>query len=175
MSNLGFDQDSTSGRACGPNTVEIHGPYTADVTGAIGKFSVRCKTGAVCDKFKIALYADDEGAPGALIGVSAEGTLPAVDGWIDVAPVGTLNVASGSAYWLGVGGHGASGYYLLYRTTVGAIVIQSKEGVAYGSFPDPFGAYTGVSTNQTLSLYATVGAAGPKKPILLLARRRRLM
>jgi hypothetical protein len=62
---------------------------------------VRAKLGMISGKYKVAIYADDNGNPGQLLRASGEIT-PTVDGWQTFALSSPLPVASGASYWLAI-------------------------------------------------------------------------
>ncbi|HEY3018861.1 MAG TPA: S8 family peptidase [Solirubrobacteraceae bacterium] len=123
--------------------------------GASGQASVR---GVV--------YADADGAPGALLGASAELVYHATDarGWYDLPLASPLPLAAGR-YWLGVLTGGADHVAGFRWQSVADSRVGNANGYADGP-SDPFGA-VGSTDDERMSLYGVYeprAAAGEPTP-----------
>jgi len=117
---------------------------------------------AANDRFQAAIYADNNGSPGALVASSASGTLTA-NRWNTVALAATL--APSTTYWLMYNANGsASGYdNLAYDVgPVGSGAYYTNASQQYGVWPATFGAST--SINYQYSLYATLSGGATPTP-----------
>jgi hypothetical protein len=80
----------------------------------------------------LAIYDDDGGAPGALLGYT-NSTAVTATGWMDIELNDPVDVVAGNTYWLA---HEADSTTLrTYRNTGSQYTVSAS----YGSFPDPFG------------------------------------
>jgi hypothetical protein len=111
------------------NTVRTNS-IVASQDGTIISIGVRVRTAS--GNIMLAIYDDDGGVPGALLGYTT--STAAVTGWMDLELNNPVDVVAGNTYWLA---HLASSASLrLYRPTTGTSYTVSQ---TYGSFPDPFG------------------------------------
>ena len=114
------------------------------------------------DLFQVAIYADSNGSPGALVAASASGTLVA-NSWNTVALTATL--APNTTYWLMYNANGSAGQYdnLAYDNgPAGSGAYYAPANQAYGVWPATFGLSAGVGT--LYSLYATLAAPSTPTP-----------
>ncbi len=104
------------------------------------------------------IYADNAGAPGALIAVTNQITVPAnaAPGWFDFSFASSPNLPAGN-YWLGYWFGGTASVY--YDTIANAGRYISASYSAAGNPSANFGG--GTASSIALSLYATVGAGTP--------------
>jgi hypothetical protein len=86
-----------------------------------------------------AIYSDNGGAPGSLLGTSA--STAAVVGWNDLPLTAPVSVTGGTSYWLAVESSSTSNS-LYYAPTAGGFY---RSGQTYGTFPNPYGASSSVS------------------------------
>jgi len=117
---------------------------------------------AANDLFQVAIYADSNGSPGALVAASASGTLVA-NSWNTVALTATL--APNTTYWLMYNANGSASQYdnLAYDNgPAGSGAYYAPANQAYGVWPASFGMSAGVGT--LYSLYATLAAPGGPTP-----------
>jgi preprotein translocase subunit SecG len=87
-----------------------------------------------------AIYSDNGGAPGSLLGTSV--STAAVNGWNDLPLTAPVTITSGTSYWLAVESSTASNS-LYYASAAGSYF---KTGQSYGTFPSPFGTPTAASS-----------------------------
>ncbi len=129
--------------------------YPAPSAGVITSMSAY--VGSVNEEnrlYSLAVYADSSGAPGALLGAGANGTLTA-NSW-NTLPV-SATVVAGSNYWFCYNSNSAYGPDNNLKYTPGSTPIAHKVQT-FGTWPSPFGTPGGTSAN-TYSLYATVSQA----------------
>jgi hypothetical protein len=125
--------------------------FTAVASGNMTEFRVKS---AVAGNVKCALYADNAGAPGALITAMNTGHAVAGSGW-ETLDFTSTPIVLGTVYWLAID-----------FDTIGAVTYKSSGGVlryktaTYStfSFPDPAG--TGFSSLTYYDLIAGWGTAG---------------
>lgn len=133
------------------------GPYTMTEAGVATKISqfIRNTSGGTL-KQRCAIYVNNAGVPGALVGVSAEvlvatGTGSPDGAWVDFAVTGTLSNATG--YWIAFWPHDNT-MDLYYNATgpgsyTGAVAYSTA-----GAAPDPFGTGTPASPGE-YAIYIT--------------------
>jgi glucose/arabinose dehydrogenase len=111
-------------------------------------------------KVKTVIYANNGGAPGALLGASNEVTVAAgrAWGWVDFTFSTPVSVSAGTI-WLGYIGSGTGDLtQMRYLNQAGAVRWNTDAG-GYADGPsNPFG--TGTSSNKHYSLYATYTVSG---------------
>src|SRR3989344_2335664 len=95
---------------------------------------------------QLAIYADNAGAPGALVTSTATQAITP-NSWTTVSAAGTLT--ANTTYWLAVNTNGASA--ISYNTSVENASYYHSQ--TFGTMPNPFGAATGYAIS--LSIYAT--------------------
>lgn len=107
---------------------------------------------APADKFQMAVYADDNGKPGALVASTAVGTLTA-NTWNTLPISATLSAET--PYWLMYNTNGTGGGSNNMRYDVGdpGPGVYSSAGVPFGTWPADFG--NAVTSVAAYSLYAT--------------------
>ena len=85
--------------------------------------TIRAKVGAIAGKYRIAIYADSGGAPGALLAETGE-VNATVTGWQSYRLVSTLPVVAGQWYWIAV-----------WSNDVNARVYASSGSLRWGAYP----------------------------------------
>jgi Hypothetical glycosyl hydrolase family 15 len=138
--------------------------YTLPAAGAVSELSVYLATTANSGQqvLKGVIYADAGGAPGKLLGASAQLTFTSSSaaGWYHLTFPAPLQLAAGE-YWIGEitgGGSGVAGYR--YDNVAGA---RDWNANTYTSGPtDPFGSFT--NDNEQISLYATYTPTASPSP-----------
>jgi hypothetical protein len=132
--------------------------YTAPVAGSVAKLTgyisgLGSATGT--QKVRAVIYADNGGAPGALLGVSNEVTVSAGQawGWVNFAFPSAVSVQAGTI-WMGyIGGAKNDLTQLRYDTVAGDLKYNTNSG-GYAAGPtNPFGAVS--TSSKHYSLYAT--------------------
>jgi Big-like domain-containing protein len=105
-------------------------------------------------QYRLAVYADSAGQPGALIAVSAAGTLTA-NAWNTLAV--TASLAGSTNYWLmfNTNGRTASVNNMYYNSGAAGQGAYSTGSVSFGTWPATFPAVT--TTTFVYSLFATFG------------------
>jgi hypothetical protein len=113
--------------------------YTAVASGVMDRFRLKCSGSG---NVKVAIYADDNGSPGALLNAVNTGQ-PVVAGWNDI-PFPATQITQGNTYWLSfisdaqiVGRWDESGNTKKYKSV-------SYDGF---TFPDPAGSFDGQFIN----------------------------
>ena len=147
-SNLGNsttgDTDSTSNY----RKVQAN-KYTASQTGSVMTMSLNMVSAdSFCPNIQLGVYADNGSgtAPGALLGSSA--LTPGTVGWNTVPLTSTVNITSGTVYWLSA--YTNCDDTLRYTTGVGTRAFQDD----VSSLQTPFS--SSASGSGQLSLYATI-------------------
>jgi hypothetical protein len=102
------------------------------------------------NQFQVAIYADANGAPGALLAQSGSGTLTA-NSWNTLALSASLK--ANTAYWLMYNTNGTSGSVNGMGYTSGGQSVWSNHQ-SFGSWPSKFGHVAG-SMTASFSIYAT--------------------
>lgn len=123
--------------------------YTAAQTGSIMNMSLyMVSVDSFCPNIQLGIYADNGSgtAPGALLGSSA--LTPGVVGWNTLPLTSTVNITSGTVYWLGA--YTNCDDTLRYTAGVGTRAYQED----VSTLQNPF--VSGASSSGQLSLYATV-------------------
>ena len=138
--------------------------YTLPRAGAVGELSVYLTGTATSGQqvLKGVIYADASGAPGRLLGTSAQLTFTSTSaaGWYHLTFPAPVQLAAGD-YWIGeiTGGTGGVAGYR-YDNVAGARDWNSN---TYSSGPtDPFGSFT--NDNEQISLYATYTPSASPSP-----------
>ncbi len=124
---------------------------TGSTAAAVSSMSVYSTAvqAAPNNQYQLAIYADDDGSPGARLATSASGTLTA-NSW-NSRPV-TATLAPNTAYWLMYNTNGDNN--LSYDTGTTGQGAWST-GTAFGTWPTTFG--TSSRWNAKFSIYATTG------------------
>jgi hypothetical protein len=123
--------------------------YTATQTGSVMSMSVNMvSVDSFCPNIQLGIYADNGSgtAPGALIGSSA--LTPGTVGWNTLSLTSTVNITSGTIYWLGA--YTNCDDTMRYTAGVGTRSFQDD----VSSLQNPFS--SSASSSGQLSLYATV-------------------
>jgi hypothetical protein len=102
--------------------------------------------------FKIEIYTDNGGAPGALVAKSGSGTLVA-NSWNTISISAALS--ANTAYWLvyNTNATNATRNNMRYDTSASVLQAYSNSSVTFGTWPSNFGAAT--IGNWAFSIYAT--------------------
>ena len=126
--------------------------FTAANSGFLTKITARCKRSS-SGKMRAALYADNAGAPGALIAQTLEVTVGTSTGWVkfpfDAAAYPT--VVNGTAYWLAISS--AANFTLRDQSGAGPAVNYNADTYSDG-FAISFGSPSTTASKQ-LCIYAT--------------------
>ena len=148
----------TTSATSAANYLDASGPYTLTFAASVSKL-VGYVSGGTGSEIRAAIYADDNGTPGALVAVSSHATILASAGWVDFPFANPIDLNPGD-YWLSywIGPNTAT---LYYSTATGA--ERYYGGATYSadpgqSPPDPFG--TAGSGDSGWSLYAPLQAPG---------------
>jgi hypothetical protein len=98
---------------------------------------------------KACIYADNNGAPGALLATSDEVVLGTTDQWVDF----TINYSASpnTVYWLGI--FGDNWWNLFWDTNGSSGQLRDRISDVYPTFPDPFGTAHNTWAYQ-MSIYA---------------------
>ena len=151
--------DSTTGMDSVGNGVRGNYARASSITvgywGNITKVGINVANAS--GNISTAIYADESGSPGALLGYSDPAV--AVLGWNDLALNASVEVTAGFTYWLCFNNDNDS--IDTYRDAAGSHVYVSW---TFGSFPDPFGTATGTRT-FTQNMRVTYATEPPPVPI----------
>jgi hypothetical protein len=138
--------------------------YALPTRGAVSELSIYLEPGTVSGQQQITgvIYADANGAPGALLATSKQLTYASSQpaGWYHMSFSTPIELPAGN-YWIGElsGPNGAVAGYR-YDNVAGARDYNQNSYAAGPS--NPFGAFT--NDTQQISLYATYVPAGPAVP-----------
>jgi len=122
-----------------------------DINLTLANVHVADISAAPNNQFEVAIYSDNNGAPGSLIAVSDTGTLIAND-WASTPISGTLS--ANTAYWLAYNTNGLnSGVNNLTYDSDLPVSGWHPTGVNFGTWPTTFGGFTSASTS--FSIYVT--------------------
>lgn len=127
--------------------------FQAVGTGNVVTFKIKA---SAAGNVKVAIYADNASAPGALLNAVNTST-PVVAGWNDIT-IALTSVTSGTYYWLAFSASAAIGYT---QTTGGTARYKT---VTYSSFTFPNPAGTGYTSNAYNGLVVGWGIIIPPAP-----------
>jgi hypothetical protein len=119
--------------------------YTGTVTDI---FAYVARAGAAGDG-AAAIYADNNGSPGALIASTNEATVGTAFSWVDFPLLSPVSVTAGTGYWLAISSNNA----LNLNIVVGS-GVRVHNGVS-SWFSDPFGPVWGTHDIGAMSIYAS--------------------
>ena len=103
------------------------------------------------NQFQVAIYADNNGAPGALIASSASQAI-VPDAW-SVVPI-NASVTANSFYWLAYNTNGLAGNANNLRLDSGGTTSEWITSEPFGTWPATYGPVGGTS-NYNASIYAS--------------------
>jgi hypothetical protein len=150
--------------------LQISGPHTAPASGTFSALNIYLTPNtsgpATC---RGVVYADSGGAPGALVAVGTEVTIPVgvagsgTKNWFGLPFASPVSITSGSKYWLGIWA-GSAGISWLSQTTASLSFTtlknsKRKASVTYsssGNPSDPFGTATSTTTPNEFPVYAVL-------------------
>jgi pimeloyl-ACP methyl ester carboxylesterase len=123
--------------------------FTCNYTGTITDiFAYVAREDAVGDG-AAAIYADNEGSPGALIAATDEATVNTTFSWVDFPLLSPVNVTAGTGYWLAISSNNA----LNLKVVIG-LGVRIHNGIS-SWFSDPFGPVWCTHTAGAMSIYAS--------------------
>ena len=146
----------------GGGFLDASGPYTVPAAGTVGKLTGYVRGGDLASKLRAVVYADDNGAPGALVAASKEvvvaaGAAPA---WVDFPFASAVSLGQGK-YWLGY--WSADGQAREYYDSVdGSERFVPAAYSSTGSAPATYGSSR--SSMSAYSLYASVNVVQASDP-----------
>jgi hypothetical protein len=129
-------------------------PMIAQRDGAITSMTIRCTTAGTGTDFLVGIYADSNGAPGALIG-SATFDLAATGYITQTSFSATITLEAGTAYWIGFGNTGGAGSEAVRRIStpsVFGIVENDSDESPYQGWT-----HSGTATSLPSTFVATAG------------------
>jgi len=131
-------------------------PFVASKSGNVTE--IRCRSSDTSGHYKAAIYADNAGAPGALIQANNV-EVNAVNGWAVLTLSTPAPVVSGTTYWLAMASDATTSiYYVAGGTRKGKAITFSTF-----AFPDPAG--TGFDTDSyTHAIEGWSGTVAPVAP-----------
>lgn len=132
----------------------------ADQTGLISEIQIYLRTDSGGNA-KAVCYADNAGAPGALIAVSSQVAVGSSLSWVRF-PVASGNVVSGTPYWLAW--FGDVPLYTAYDENGAPNSHQAAPDTIYPNAPNPFPTPTWLGSEQ-FSIYAVVGGTQEWLPV----------
>ena len=142
--------------------LDLSGPFAIGQAVTVSKLTAYLSGGASASKLRGVIYADNGGAPGALIGTSNELSIAAgaAAGWNDLTFPSSLSLSAGS-YWLGYWyADGTSRHY--YVNAAGA---ERYAPAAYSSTnPAPASFGTASTSTSNYSIYASYTTGGSGSP-----------
>ena len=137
----------------GGGYLDLSGPFVVGQAVTVSKLTAYLGGGAGASKLRGVIYADNGGAPGALVGTSTELTIAAgaAAGWVDLGFPSSLSLPAGS-YWLGYWyADGNSRHYY-----VDAAAAERYAPAAYSSTnPAPASFGTASTSTSNYSIYAS--------------------
>jgi hypothetical protein len=142
----------------GAGYLEVSGSYQLTAPASTSRLSGYVEGISSVQRLRGVVYADAGGAPGALVGVSSEVTVPAnaPAAWVDFVFPSAPTLPAGR-YWLGYWfGGGVFGYH---DTVAGAGRYAAAPYSSTGSPPASFGA--GTADSLAYSVYAVLGVSAP--------------
>ena len=129
--------------------------FVAPDNGTITSYTATIRFLNSADTLYIGLYADSGGAPGARLEVVSQSVSSGPAAPITIAASGTVNIVSGTTYWLAIAsGNGGATDFRTSLSTGGSTSYNA--GV---TLPNPFGAVEG-SISATECIYATYTPSG---------------
>ena len=146
---IGADAGASTSGAYPANYFFLYRFQAVD-TGNVVTFKIKTSGSG---NVKVAIYADNAGAPGALLNAVNTSTA-VVAGWNDIT-IGSTSVTAGSYYWLAYSSSAAIGYY---QSTGGTARYKT---VTYSSFAFPNPAGTGFASLTSNGLLAGWGFVVP--------------
>jgi polygalacturonase len=137
----------------GGSTYRITSQLTIRQTGGVplSNVIVQGVSAAPNNEFQVAIYADNNGAPGALIASSSSQTI-VPDAW-SVVPI-SASVATNSFYWLAYNTNGLDGNANNLRVDPGGATSEWITSEPFGTWPTTYGPVGG-SSNYNASIYAS--------------------
>ena len=146
----------------GGGYLDLSGPFAIGQAVTVGKLTAYLAGGSSVSKLRGVIYADNGGAPGALIGTSNELSIAAgaAAGWVDLTFPSSLSLPAGS-YWLGYWYADANSrhYY------VDAAASERYAPAAYSSTnPAPSNFGTASTSTSSYSIYASYITGGTGSP-----------
>src|SRR5579864_253345 len=108
--------------------------YVASQSGLASVIQVFIDVGSTAPVLRVALYSDQDGAPGAIL---SQGSAPAlVPGWVKVS-IPPVSLLESTRYWIGVlNPLGMGSVNLRQATTGGSSIVSAQTSLA--AFPQPF-------------------------------------
>lgn len=107
--------------------------FTASANGTATKIKVKLNNACTAGKkVKVAIYADNAGAPGAMLMGSNELTAPAA-GWQEFTLTSSQSITSGTTYWLAVWSDDTNHLEISCDTQTG---ISRYKTLTYGTWPN---------------------------------------
>ncbi len=147
MTNIGKDSIGLTNPDTLPaDYIEVFGPYAPLTSGSLTSLSMYTNVAGVT--FKLLIYGDTAGAPGALLGKTGDMT-SVTNNWVTANTLAAVALTSGNNYYIGnmqstlISSRSDAGNYGWY-----------KNGQTYGTEPNPFPAGYATETNLK-SIYGT--------------------
>ncbi|HJX47393.1 MAG TPA: hypothetical protein VJ375_06070, partial [Gaiellaceae bacterium] len=137
----------------GAGYLDLSGPFAIGQTVSVGKLTAYLAGSSGASKLRGVIYADNGGAPGALIGTSNELSIAAnaAAGWTDLSFPSPLSLPAGS-YWLGFWYADGNGRHY-YVDAAGAERFARAAYSATNPAPATFG--TASTSTSNYSIYAS--------------------
>jgi hypothetical protein len=107
----------------------------ASQDGTIISLGINIRTAYASGTVMMAIYDDDSGSPGNLLGYTAA-TATTSTGWLEMDLNNPVDVTSGTTYWIAFAASTATTLRFYYGSGTNTLKYVTQ---TYGSFPDPFG------------------------------------
>jgi hypothetical protein len=137
-------------------------PFTAIASGSGTTVGLDLASGSTAQHIVVGLYSNNSGAPGSLLGTATIST--PVSGWNTAIFSSSVNVTTGTQYWIAVLGTGTGLAAVQDHTSGGSCTARVSSTNGITSMPSTFTASSDLSLNQCpLSAYVLATTTGPKQ------------
>jgi hypothetical protein len=152
---IGRDDVARDAGGCNPNELHVV-KFVAESSGNVMEIRFRAYP-YIAANVMVGMYADNAGAPGALLGQKEVVVSSGADRIISVPLDTAIPVSSGTAYWFG---HNQSATQLSLRNEAG---VRKARTYSYGTLPNPAGTgFWALSYNTIISGWGMAGEVASK-------------
>jgi hypothetical protein len=129
--------------------------FQASEDGTVTSIKVFCGVNAGNPVGRCAIYADNNGSPGALLGSGSEFTAVSESRWMESSGL-NVPITSGTWYWLAVfkGPDDGTAYLWVYESGEAGVNIAVNSAAPYPTWPNPFVLSGWYYNTGHLSIYA---------------------
>ena len=135
--------------------------YTATASGTTSAIDVYIDSATTATRLIVGIYSDNGGKPGSLLASGSTTTLQAA-AWNQVS-VGSVSLASGSAYWIALLGTGGQTNYQDTSAGSAASYVESQTGLT--SLPATYSSGTEYNVSPASAYVVGVAANPPAAPV----------